>query len=261
VLKQQNVRQRAETDARRLVEAARAGKTLEAAAQEQGWVVQDLPPFARGESTAPFGDNAEFQDWVFRQSADSVGKGVSDPIPVTGGYLIAQVKQVLSSHPGSFEEVRAKVEEAYRKERGAAQAREAAEKLAAEAKAGGDLKRAARTLGVEVKTSDKVTRDQPVPGLGALRSLAGAFSLPAGAVSDAVAQGDNRVVFKVIARQPADPSLLAPGEREALRNQLLQEKRGFAWAVYVEALQKRLKAEKVLEINEATRKRLLGQKT
>ncbi len=260
VLKQQNVRQRADADAGRLVEAVRAGKTLEAAAQEQGWVVQDLPPFARGESTAPFGDSAEFQDWVFRQSPDSVGKGSSDPIPVTGGYLIAQVKQVLASHPGSFEEVSDKVTQAYRQERGGAMAREAAEKLAAEAKAGGDLKRAARALGIEVKTSDNVTRDQPVPGLGALRSVPGAFSLPAGSVSDAVAQGGNRVVFKVVAHLQADPNQMTPAEREALRNQLLQEKRGFAWAVYLEALKKRLKAEKVLEINETTRKRLLGQK-
>ncbi len=260
-LKQQNVRQRAETDARRLVEAVRAGKTLDAAAQEQGWVVQDVPPFARGESTAPFGDNAEFQDWVFRVSADNVGKAVSDPIPVMGGLLIAQLKQVLSSHPGTFEEVRDKVEQAYRKERGATLAREAAEKLAAEAKASGDLKRAARTLAIEVKTSERVTRDQPVPGLGPLRSLAGAFSLPEGALSDAVAQGDTRVVFKVIARQAADPNLLSAGEREALRNQLIQEKRGFAWALYMEALQKRLKAEKVLEVNEETRKRILSQKS
>ncbi len=260
VLKQQNVRQRADADAGRLVEAVRAGKTLEAAAQEQGWVVQDLPPFARGESTAPFGDSAEFQDWVFRQSPDSVGKGSSDPIPVTGGYLIAQVKPVLASHPGSFEEVSDKVTQAYRQERGGAMAREAAEKLAAEAKAGGDLKRAARALGIEVKTSDNVTRDQPVPGLGALRSVPGAFSLPAGSVSDAVAQGGNRVVFKVVAHLQADPNQMTPAEREALRNQLLQEKRGFAWAVYLEALKKRLKAEKVLEINETTRKRLLGQK-
>jgi hypothetical protein len=140
-------------------------------------------------------------------------------------------------------------------------ARETAEKLAAEAKASGDLKRAARTLGIEVKTSDRVTRDRPVPGLGPLRSLAGAFSLPEGAVSDAVEQGGNRVVFKVLARQAVDPNQISLGEREALRNQLVQEKRGFAWALYVEALQKRLKAEKVLEINEETRKRILGAKT
>ncbi|HSC77870.1 MAG TPA: peptidyl-prolyl cis-trans isomerase [Candidatus Acidoferrales bacterium] len=261
VLKQQNVRQRAEADARRLVEAVRGGKTLDAAAQEQGWAVQDVPPFARGESTAPFGDNPEFQDWVFRVSADNVGKTVSDPIPVMGGSVVAQVKQVLAAHPGAFEEVRDKVAQAYRNERGALQARETAEKLAAEAKAGGDLKRAARALGVEVKTSDRVTRDQPVPGLGPLRSLAGAFSLPEGAVSDAVEQGGNRVVFKVLARQTIDPNQISLGEREALRQQLLQEKRGFAWALYIEALQKRLKAEKVLEINEETRKRILGTKT
>ncbi|HXE74504.1 MAG TPA: peptidyl-prolyl cis-trans isomerase [Candidatus Xenobia bacterium] len=260
-LKQQNVRQRAETDARRLVEAVRGGKTLDAAAQEQGWVVQEVPPFARGEATAPFGDNPDFQDWVFRVSADNVGKSVSDPISVTGGYVIAQVKQILASHPAAFEEVRDKVEQAYRAERGAAQAREAAEKLAAEAKASGDLKRAGKALGIEVKTSEKVTRDRPVAGLGPLRSLTGAFSLPEGAVSNVVEQGGNRVVFKVVARVSADPGQMSLAEREALRQQLLQEKRGLAWSVYIESLQKRLKAEKILEINEETRKRVLGQKS
>ena len=69
------------------------------------------------------------------------------------------------------------------------------------------------------------------------------------------------MVFKVVARVGADPSQMSLAEREALRQQLLQEKRGFAWSLYVEALQKRLKAEKVLEINEETRKRILGQKS
>jgi hypothetical protein len=100
-----------------------------------------------------------------------------------------------------------------------------------------------------------------VAGLGPLRSLAGAFSLPEGAVSDVVEQGDNRVVFKVVARLAVDPSQMSFAERAALQQQLLQEKRGFAWSVYVESLQKRLKAEKVLEINEETRKRILGQRS
>ena len=55
--------------------------------------------------------------------------------------------------------------------------------------------------------------------------------------------------------------LITWGEIDAATLKLLQEKRGLAWSVYVEALQKRLKAEKVLEINEATRKRILGNKS
>ncbi|MGH9896674.1 MAG: hypothetical protein ACREA0_32680, partial [bacterium] len=70
--------------------------------------------------------------------------------------------------------------------------------------------------------------------------------------------GDNRVVFKVTARTDFDPATLPRFQQEQLREQLLQEKRALTWLVFMEALEKRLKAEGVLEINEKLKAELLA---
>jgi len=257
LLKAQKVRERSLAEAQQISAAARAGKALEVAARELNWTVEEPPPFGRGELTAPFGGHQEFQDWVFRQAPESAGKAVSDPLGVPGGYVVVQLREVLPAHPAVFEEVRDRVERAWRRERGQALAKETAEKIAAEAKESGDLKRAAQRAGLELKVSPPITRDRALPELGPANNLGPVFTLPVDTIGEPLAVGDNRVVFKVTARTEFDASQVPRFQQEQLRTQLLQEKRALTWALYMEALEKRLKAEGVLEINEKLKADLL----
>ena len=260
ILKAQKVRERSLAEAKQISEAARGGKALEAAARELNWTMEEPAPFGRGELTAPFGGHQEFQDWVFRQPPENAGRALSDPIGVPGGYVVVQLKEVLPAHPAAFEEVRARVEQAWRRERGAAMAKQTAEKIVAEAKENGDLKRAAQRAGLAVKLSQPLTRDRSMPELGPATNLAPVFTLPLNSVGEPLAVGDNRVVFKVTARTELDASQLSRSQQDQLRVQLLQEKRGLTWLLYMEALEKRLKAEGVLTVNEKLKQELLAQK-
>jgi hypothetical protein len=99
-----------------------------------------------------------------------------------------------------------------------------------------------------------------MPELGPASGLAPVFSLPLQTVGEPLVVGDNRVVFKVTARSDFDAALLPAFQQEQLRTQLLQEKRGMTWLVYMESLEKRLKTDGVLEINEKLKADLLTQK-
>ena len=260
ILKAQKVRERSHAEAKQIADAARGGKPLEAAARELSWTMEEPAPFGRGELTAPFGGHQDFQDWVFRQPPENAGRAVSDPIGVPGGYVVVQLKEVLPAHGASFEEVRVRVEQAWRRERGAALAKETAEKIAAEAKESGDLKAAAKRAGLQATVSQPLTRERSMPELGPATNLAPAFTLPLNSVGEPLAVGDNRVVFKVTARTEFDASQVPRFQQEQLKQQLLQEKRGLTWLIFMESLEKRLKAEGVLEINEKLKQELLAQK-
>ncbi|MGH9777538.1 MAG: peptidyl-prolyl cis-trans isomerase [Candidatus Acidiferrales bacterium] len=260
LLKAQKLRERSLAEAKQISDAARGGRPLEAAARELNWTMEEPPPFGRGELTAPFGGHQEFQDWVFRQPPENAGRAVSDPIGVPGGYVVVQLREVVPAHGAAFEEVRERVEQAWRRERGQALAKETAAKIAAEAKQSGDLKRAAQRVGLEAKPSQPLTRERGMPELGPVSNLAPVFTLPLNTVGEPLAVGDNRVVYKVTARTEFAASQLARFQQEQLREQLLQEKRGLTWMVFMKALEKRLKAEGVLEVNEKLKAELLAQR-
>lgn len=88
---------------------------------------------------------------------------------------------------------------------------------------GGDLHAAAKTLGLEVKTTDFFSRDGAAEGIGPARSLADAFAKPDGSIIGPVSISGQTVVGKVVGRQEPDMSKL-PEQRQAIVTQLKQRK-------------------------------------
>ncbi|MFQ5663877.1 MAG: peptidyl-prolyl cis-trans isomerase [Terriglobia bacterium] len=263
VLKDRKVRQRALEEAQSIVEAVRAGKTLEDAAKELGWPVRESPLFPRNAPLPQLGESQEFQDAAFRLPAESAGQPtapVSEPVAVRPGYVLLQLEEVSPAHVADFEEVRVPVARAYREERGAEGARGAAQRLAAQAEKSGGLRRPARQEGWAVKTTQSFGREGSLPELGPAADIAPvAFSLGVGEVSPAFPVGGNWMVLRVIAREEADPSRLSSEEKKNLRNALLDQKRGLAWAIFTESVKKRLLAEGKLQLNQAAISRLTRQ--
>lgn len=262
-LREQEVQKRAREEARQIVAAVRAGKTLPAAARELGWFVRESPLFTRDDVLPQFGANQDFQQAAFSLPAESAGKPgapVSDPVAVPAGYAVLQLKEVSEAHQASFEEVRDKVAQTYRQERAGQQARETAERLAAEAQESGELRGPAQRLGLTVKASQSFSRDGTVSELGSVSDIAPvAFSLPVGGISSALPFDGKWAVLRVTARQEADLSKLTPQERETIRENLLGEKRNLAWTLFYESLKKRLQAEGKLQLNQAAINRLTGR--
>lgn len=263
VVKEEKVRRLAREQAREIAAQVRAGQSLEEAAQAHGWQVRELPPFERNEAVGPFSPDSGLQEAAFRLPADRAGEPnapVSDPVSLRPGFAVVQLREVRPTHPAEFQEVRAQVLETYREERGRQQAREAAQRLAEQAAGQNSLRQPAQQLGLAVEQTQLFTRQGFIPELGAARDIAPvAFNLSVGQVSPALPTGGDWVIFRVIGRQEADLDQLTPGEREALRESVLEQKRLLVWSVFQEDLKKRLRAEDKLQLNQQAIDRLVGR--
>ena len=105
----------------------------------------------------------------FNESVASLKKGeVSQPVVVVGNKIaLAVCTDVIASHPAAFEDVESKIRDVVTKEKLNHLVDQKANQLAEKAKAnGGDLVAAAKSMGLEVKTSLAVDRAGSIEGLG-----------------------------------------------------------------------------------------------
>ncbi len=117
------------------------------------------------------------------------------------------------------------------------------------------MAKAAKLLGLEVKTSEPFSRTGSVPDLGGAQQLGPAFTLPVGQSSDAVSLGENWAVYRVVDRQIANQDDFAK-QKNDIEQQLLDSRRTMAFEAFHTALDNRMKAEGKLKINADNLKRM-----
>ena len=161
----------------------------------------------------------------FDTAISTLKKGeVSQPVALQGDKIaIAVVTDVKPPRPMTFEEAQSQVKDAIVQNRLVALVQQNAAMLAAKAKQTGDLAAAAKSMGLEVKTTDDFARGGSVEGLGAASYVEEAFSRPDGTIVGPVATTDGTVVAKVLAHVAPDMSKL-PEQRVAIRDDLKQSK-------------------------------------
>ena len=134
-------------------------------------------------------------------------------------------------------------------------ARQKASALAAAMKTG-DFDAAAKSAGLEVKTTDLITRGTPVADIGTSAEVdTAAFSLPQGGVSDAITTDNGAVIVKVVEKKAVTDQELAAG-RQALKDELLEAQRNRFYAAYMTKVRDRLRDR--IEVNTQTLAQLLG---
>jgi peptidyl-prolyl cis-trans isomerase D len=155
----------------------------------------------------------------------SLKKGEVSQIVQSGTKLvIAEVTGVNPPHAAEFSEVQAQVKATYLQQKGAGLATEKQNKLQDLLKAnGGDLHAAAKSMGLEVKTTDFFSRDGAAEGIGPGRVLAEAFDKPDGALIGPVSISGQTIFGKVVERQAADPAKFAE-QRQTIVGQLKAQK-------------------------------------
>jgi peptidyl-prolyl cis-trans isomerase D len=144
-------------------------------------------------------------------------KGEVSQVMQSGNKLvIAEVTDLHPSHPAEYSEAEPQIRAQYSQQEGmrlvADKAKQAADLLKTN---GGDLKAAAKTLGMEVKTTDFFARNGAAEGIGAASYLGDAFDKPVGSVIGPINAGSQTVVAKIADRQQADMTKLAQ-ERDAI---------------------------------------------
>jgi peptidyl-prolyl cis-trans isomerase D len=205
-------------------------------ARTQGLTVHESGFFEQDEPIAGIGLAPAVSQQAF---AMKVGD-VSDPIRTPQGYAFITVLATQAPYVPKVDEVKAKVRDAVLKEKALDAARAKAAAVDAELKKG-DFDKAAKAAGLDVKTTDLITRGTPVADIGASPAVdQAAFSLPEGGVSDPITTDTGAAVIKVVEKQTAatgDPAT----QKDSIRTELLNQRRDQFFAAYMTKARDRMK--------------------
>ena len=188
-------------------------------------------------------NSKDAKEAIFRLRQDEL----SLPIRTDRGYLVLSVKQIQPAHPGSLEEVRDKIVTELKQQKSTELAHAKADDLAKRVKAGEKFEAAAKSLGLEAKTSDLFARNGSISGAVSGKQVAAAFQLKAGDLGAPLNVGANWFVYRVAEKQEPNPADFEKQKKE-LTEQVLQTKRNLAFEALRTSLETRLKQEGKLQI-------------
>ena len=206
------------------------------------------------EATQPLpeiGNAPGLMDIIFHQRVGDVGA----PIHTDAGYVVLSVKDIQTSHAATLAEVHDRVAADYRHEKAVELAKSRAEDLAKRAKSGENFAAAAKALGVEVKTSEPVSRTGSIPDVGSAKQFSAAFTQTVGQSGDPLVLGQNWVVYRVAQHDPVNQDDFEK-QKTKVEAQVLQEKRQTAYELFRAALKARLQKDGRIQFNAETLKRL-----
>ncbi len=217
--------------------------SLDDLAKQFHFSLGETRPVTATDAILEFGNSKEAREAIFRLRQDEL----SLPIRTDRGYLVLSVKQIQPAHPGSLEEVRDKIVAELKQQKSTELARAKAEDLAKRVKAGEKFDAAAKSLGLEAKTSDLFARDGSISGAVSGKQVSVAFQLKAGDVGAPLNLGANWFVYRVAEKQEPNPADFDKQKKE-LTDQVLQAKRNLAFEAFRTSLEARLKQEGKLQI-------------
>jgi peptidyl-prolyl cis-trans isomerase D len=200
-------------------------------------------PVTAADPILELGNSKEAKEAIFRLHQGDL----SLPIRTDRGYLVLSVKLIQPAHPGSLEEVRDKIVAELKQQKATEFARTKAEDLAKRVKAGEKFDAAAKSLGLEAKTSDLFARNGSISGAVSGKQVAAAFQLKSGDVGAPLNLGANWFVFRVAEKQEPNPADFE-SQKKQLTDEVLQTKRNLAFEAFRTSLETRLKQEGKLQI-------------
>ena len=228
-----------------------AKPSLDAIGKQFDLPVEETRPLGITDSAPELGTAPDIKETVFRLRMGDV----SQPVHTDRGYVVLAVKNISPAHQGTLAELHDKIVADYRHDKSVELARQRAADLAKRGQSGEDFAKAAKTLGLDVKTSDEVARDGSITGAGTVKQYPGAFSLPVGKTGDPVFLGSDWVVYRVADHQ--QPNLADfDKQKKDIETQLLEAKRQLAFESFKSALEAQMKREGKLNYNADAMKQL-----
>ncbi|HUI51626.1 MAG TPA: peptidyl-prolyl cis-trans isomerase [Terriglobales bacterium] len=217
--------------------------TLDELAQKYHLTIADTHPVGPGEPILELGNGQDVKDEVFHLRQGEL----SLPLHTERGYVVLTLKQVLAAHQGALDEVRDKVVAEIKKNKADTLAKSKADDLEKRVKSGEKFDAAAKSLGLEPKSSDLFARTGSVPDLGSGKQLAPAFALKSGELGPVLNLGVNWAVYEVVERQDANPADFDKQKRDITDN-LLKQKRELAFEAFRTSLEDRLKQDGTVKL-------------
>jgi peptidyl-prolyl cis-trans isomerase D len=245
ILKHQKAQQIAQKKADSMLAMARA-KGLDGAAAVAGVPVITTDFFSRKDVLPGLGPATQLMDAVFTEQE----KSPPDLASASQGIVVFQLLGIKPPSTPTFEEIHSRVEEEFKNERSSTLLAQKIQELSDRAKAEHDLKRAAKELGAEVKTSDLVLPDGQVPDVGSMTGQASvAFTMKPGEISGPINSGSNAVVIEVLENEKPDEAEYA-AKRDQIRDQLLQSKQQELFGLFVSNLRDQMEKSGKIKINQ-----------
>jgi peptidyl-prolyl cis-trans isomerase D len=209
---------------------------------ESGLFLQDEPVIA-GIGSSP----------QVAQTAFSIKEGeVSESLRTSQGYAFITVTGKQDPYIPKLDEVKTKVRDDVLKQKAIDAARQKAASINAALKSG-DFEKAAKAAGLDVKTTELITRGAPIGETVSPALEAAAFSLPQGGVSDPVVTDTGAAILKVVERKDIAADELAK-QKDSLKNEILNERKNKFFAAYMTKARQKMK----ININRETIAQIVG---
>jgi peptidyl-prolyl cis-trans isomerase D len=197
----------------------------------------------------------------FDQSLAGLKKGEVSPAVAlpSDRVALALVADVIPPRPSTLSEVHDQIKDTLVQNRLTIAVQKHAQELIDKTKSmGGDLEKAAKSMGLTVSTSDEVDRNGTVQGLGTATYLVSAFDKPDGFIFGPSNAGDGTLVGKVIERVAPDMSKLAQ-ERNTIRDQIKGEKARDRATLFEAGLRETLTKQGVIKVHQNAISSLIAQ--
>jgi peptidyl-prolyl cis-trans isomerase D len=245
ILKQQKAQQMAQKRAEDLLQQAKT-EGLDAAAAAKSVPVVTSDFFSRKDVVPGLGPAPQLLDAVFTAPE----KSPAEMAATSQGFAVFQLVGVKPQSTPTFDEIRSRVEEEFKNERSNVLLTQKTQELSDRAKTAHDLKKAAKELGAEMKTSDFVGPDGQVPDIGSMTGQASAaFTMKPGDISGPIETSGNGVVISVLDVQPPTEADFA-AKRDQIRDTLLQSKEQELFGLFVTNLRDQMEKAGKIKINQ-----------
>jgi peptidyl-prolyl cis-trans isomerase D len=177
---------------------------------------------------------------VNQQAFEMKEGDVSDGIRTPQGYAFITVTGRQDPYIPKVDEVKAKVRDEVLKQKAIEAARQKAAAIAPTLKSG-DFEKAAKAAGLEPKTTDMIARGNPIGDAGNSPAIEdAAFTLPAGAVSDAIVTDTGAGIVKVLERKETAADDYTK-QKDTVRADVLNERRNKFFSAYMTKARQRMK--------------------
>jgi peptidyl-prolyl cis-trans isomerase D len=251
VVKQQKIQEMVQKQAEDLLALAKT-QGLDAAAAAKGGQVINSDFFSRRDVVPGLGPAPQFMDAVF----SAAEKSAPEMAATSQGSAVFQLVAVQPPSTPMFEEIRSRVEEQFKSERAGVLLSQKTQELSDHAKAGHDLKKAAKELGATMKTSDFVLPDGQVPDIGSMTGEASvAFGMKPGDISGPIQGAGNGAVISVLEVQAPSVGDFA-AKQDQIRDGLLQTKQQEIFALFLTNLRDQMEKSGKIKINQDEMKAL-----
>jgi len=207
---------------------------LDRVGKARGLVIHESDFFGRGDPIEGLGPAPAVTDEAFELGEDQV----AGPIRVARGHVFFSTIGRQEARLPELKDVRDRVRDDAAAERASELARQRAKELAEPLRK--DFARAARSAGLEVRTTELLARGATWPDIGMSPALdAAVFDLAVGGQTGPVTTPTGVVIARVVDRQEVVQAAMEAG-RDALREELVQAKRGRFFAAYMQKAKERI---------------------